>query len=103
MIEKLLPCKPEETMTEQIGHIASEVKELSLARIEYELHPTNKNRAEILFEALDVIAAVYTLLYMEFMDEDIVAGVNYVNSKNFVRGNLLHMGDYDDKGRDKNA
>lgn len=93
MIE-LRPCKCEALKMNQWNHIYSELLELKKAIEIYEMDRTNKNRAEVLFEALDVITAVKTLLVTEFLDEEIELGKLYVNCKNFVRGYLLEGGGF---------
>jgi hypothetical protein len=78
-------CKPEATMEEQLEHVGRELEEALLALARFRRNGTSKNRAEILFELLDIMNAAQTAIYMEFADDEISAGVTNINSKNYVR------------------
>ena len=90
----LLPCKTEDSMEEQLYKIACEVQELDEAIRIYRSDCTDKNRAAILFELLDVVTACSSFANKEYVDDDIDAGCIYTNSKNFVRGYLANDADY---------
>lgn len=85
-VNGLAPCHPEKDLTAQYFHCDNELKELGEAIQAYVLDETAKNRAEIAFEAMDVITAVSTLLNMLFSQSEIKAAVRYTNAKNYVRG-----------------
>jgi len=89
MIIDLDVCRPKLTMEQQIEKIKEEVKEVEKALVAYKVSRCKKDRAEILFELLDVMNAAQTGIYNMFKEDEIVAGCQYVNSKNFVRGYLL--------------
>jgi NTP pyrophosphatase (non-canonical NTP hydrolase) len=84
----LKPCKPAEDVDGQLRKIGEEVGELVTALEAFKKANTGKYKAEVLFEALDVIVAVLTLITMLFSSAEIDAGIKYTNSKNFVRGYL---------------
>lgn len=83
---ELEDCKPESTLEEQLGIIQGEVDEVSKAIKNYRSEDSGKNRAEILFELLDVVNATFTAIAMEFDDDEVEAGVQYTNGKTYVRG-----------------
>lgn len=85
-VNGLKECKPAVDLEEQFGKCAEEVMELDEALHVYIANKTPKNRAEIAFEAMDVIVSATTLLNMIFNDEEINAAVDYTNAKNYVRG-----------------
>ena len=89
MIIDLDVCRPEISMEQQIEKIREEVKEVEKALVAFRLSRCNKDRAEILFELLDVMNAAQTGIYSMFNDDEISAGCQFVNAKNFVRGYLL--------------
>jgi hypothetical protein len=89
MIIDLDVCRPEISMEEQLEKIKEEVKEVEKALVAYKVSRFKKDRAEILFELLDVMNAAQTGIFNMFKEDEIVAGCQYVNSKNFVRGYLL--------------
>jgi D-ribose pyranose/furanose isomerase RbsD len=89
MIIDLDVCRPEISMEEQLEKIKEEVKEVEKALVAYKVSRCKKDRAEILFELLDVMNAAQTGIFNMFKEDEIVAGCQYVNSKNFVRGYLL--------------
>lgn len=93
-------CKPEQTVEAQLEHCGQEFEELVKAMAIYRNAANGKNRAEVLFEALDCIACIWTLIYMLFKYDEVVAGVRYVNSKNFVRGYLANPDDFDPEDDD---
>jgi hypothetical protein len=88
-------CKPEQTVEAQLEHCGQEFEELVKAMALYRNDANGKNRADVLFEALDCIACIWTLIYMLFKHNEVLAGIKYVNSKNFVRGYLINPDDYD--------
>ena len=91
--ECLKPCKPARTYDGQLDWCFSEVEELFKAYLNYERRPNSKKRAEVLFEALDVITCVKTFIRkMGFTADEIQAGIKYVNAKNEVRGYLDESG-----------
>ena len=79
-------CKPEKTVTAQLSRCQDELREMEYAFVQYTANKTQKNRAEIAFEAMDTITAIITLLSMLFDREEIQAAAEYVNAKNRVRG-----------------
>lgn len=85
---RLKPCKPAEDIDGQLRKIGEEVGELVNALEAFKKDGTGKHKAEVLFEALDVIVAVLTLITMMFPAAEIDAGIKYTNCKNFVRGYL---------------
>lgn len=85
---RLKPCKPAEDIDGQLRKIGEEVGELVNALEAFKKMNTGKYKAEVLFEALDVIVAVLTLITMMFPAAKIDAGIKYTNCKNFVRGYL---------------
>ena len=89
MIIDLDVCRPEISMEEQLEKIKEEVMEVEKALTAFKVTNCKKDRAEILFELLDVMNAAQTGIYNMFKEDEIVAGCQYVNSKNFVRGYLL--------------
>ena len=89
MIIDLDVCRPEISTEQQIEKIKEEVKEVENALVAYRVSRCKKDRAEILFELLDVMNAAQTGIFNMFSEDEIVAGCQYVNSKNFVRGYLL--------------
>ncbi len=92
---KLEVCKPEESYEAQLDHCGQEFEELVQALAIYRNKPTQKNRAEVLFEALDCITCLWTFIAMIFSRAEINAGINVVNCKNYVRGYLLDQEEYD--------
>lgn len=84
----LKPCRPAEDIDKQLQKIGEEVGELVIALEAFKKDGTGKHKAEVLFETLDVIVAVLTLITMLFSSAEIDAGIKYTNSKNFVRGYL---------------
>jgi hypothetical protein len=92
---KLEVCKPEKTYEEQLDHCGQEFEELVQALAIYRNKPTQKNRAEVLLEALDCITCLWTFIFMIFSRAEIDAGINVVNCKNYVRGYLLTPEDFD--------
>ncbi len=93
MIIDLDICKPAETLEAQVEHIGQELEEVTLAVAKYRNEPNAKNRAEILFELLDVMNSAQTAICSEFYKSEIMAGVSYTNSKSYVRHYLLDMSD----------
>lgn len=93
MIIDLDICKPAETLEAQMEHIGLELEEATVALAKFRNEPTAKNRAEILFELLDVMNAAQTAICAEFYKSEIMAGVNYTNSKSYVRHYLQDMSD----------
>ena len=89
MIIDLDVCRSEISTEQQIEKIKEEVKEVEKALIAFKVTNCKKDRAEILFELLDVMNAAQTGIFNMFSEDEIVAGCQYVNSKNFVRGYLL--------------
>ena len=89
MIIDLDVCRSELSTEQQIEKIKEEVKEVEKALIAFKVTNCKKDRAEILFELLDVMNAAQTGIFNMFSEDEIVAGCQYVNSKNFVRGYLL--------------
>ena len=89
MIIDLDVCRPEETVEKQMAKIQEEYCEVRLAVERATREKSAKNRAEVLFELLDLMNAVQTAVFQEYTDDEILAGCQYVNSKNFVRGYLL--------------
>ena len=89
MIIDLDVCRAEISTEQQIEKIKEEVKEVEKALVAYKVSRCKKDRAEILFELLDVMNAAQTGIFNMFSEDEIVAGCQYVNSKNFVRGYLL--------------
>lgn len=85
-VNGLNPCIPEKDLTAQYFRCNDELKELGEAIQTYIIDETGKNRAEIAFEAMDVITSVTTLLNMLFSHAEIKAAVRYTNAKNYVRG-----------------
>ena len=61
----------------------------------YRNKPTQKNRAEVLLEALDCITCLWTFIFMIFSRAEINAGINVTNCKNYIRGYLLTPEDFD--------
>jgi hypothetical protein len=92
---KLEVCKPEKTYEEQLDHCGKEFEELIQALAIYRNEPTQKHRAEVLFEALDCITCLWTFIFMIFSRAEIDAGINVTNCKNYVRGYLMTPDDYD--------
>jgi cell fate regulator YaaT (PSP1 superfamily) len=86
-------CKPAETLEAQMEHIGLELEEATIALAKFRNEPNAKNRAEILFELLDVMNAAQTAICAEFRESEINAGVAYTNSKSYVRHYLLDMSD----------
>lgn len=78
-------CVPEETMEKQLEHIGCEFEELVKALAIYRNDPTAKNRAEVLFEALDLMTCTKSFIVMEFTEDETTAGIDNINSKNYVR------------------
>ena len=78
-------CRPDISMEVQLEHVGLELEEAVAALARYRNEATGKNRAEILFELLDVMNAAQTAIYMEFTTDEIQEGVNYTNAKSFVR------------------
>ncbi len=78
-------CKPEKDMKTQMAHIEEELIEARTAFEKFDKTGSDKDRAEVLFELLDTMNAAQTAICMMFNDDEIVAGCQYVNSKNFVR------------------
>lgn len=98
---RLEVCKPEPTVEAQLEHCGQEFEELVTAMAIYRNDANGKNRAEVLFEALDCIACIWTLIYMLFKHGEVLAGIQYVNSKNFVRGYLANPDDFDPEDDDE--
>ena len=92
---KLEVCKPEESYEAQLDHCGQEFEELIQALAIYRNEPTQKHRAEVLFEALDCITCMWTFIAMIFSRAEIDAGINVVNCKNYVRGYLMTPEDFD--------
>lgn len=88
MIVNLELCKGEKTLEKQLEKIKSEFYEAEFALEEYTNKPNGKNRAEILFELLDIINATQTAILMEFSEDELQEGIKYTNAKSFVRGYL---------------
>ncbi len=84
-------CKSEKTLEAQLDHCGSEFEELVQALAVYRNEPTMKNRAEVLFEAMDNITCLWTFIAMEFSKAEIDAGVEFTNKKNYVRHYLLNQ------------
>jgi D-ribose pyranose/furanose isomerase RbsD len=82
-------CRPEISIEQQIEKIKEEVKEVEKALTAFKVTNCKKDRAEILFELLDVMNAAQTSIFSMFKEDEIEAGCRYINSKNFVRGYLL--------------
>lgn len=82
---------PDRDMKIQLDHIREEISEANYALSKFEDTKSNKERAELLFELLDIINATQTAISMEFTDEEVAAGCQYVNAKNFVRHYLLEV------------
>lgn len=78
-------CRPDISMEAQLEHVGLELEEAVASLARYRNEATGKNRAEILFELLDVMNAAQTAIYMEFTEDEIQEGVNYTNAKSFVR------------------
>ena len=78
-------CRPDVSMEAQMEHVGLELEEAVAALARYRNKATRKNRAEVLFELLDVMNAAQTAIYMEFNEAEIREGVNYTNAKSFVR------------------
>ncbi|KHM51614.1 hypothetical protein SAMN02745671_01681 [Anaerovibrio lipolyticus DSM 3074] len=92
MIIDLDVCRPEVTIEEQIRKLEEEVVEVWDAIKAYrkcEKGKKDKARAEILFELLDVMNAAQTGIYSMFNEDEIVAGCQYTNAKNFIRRYLV--------------
>lgn len=92
---KLEVCKPEKTYEEQLDHCGKEFEKLVQALAIYRNEPTQKARAEVLFEALDCITCLWTFIFMLFSRAEIDAGINFTNCKNYVRGYLMTPDDFD--------
>ena len=92
---KLEVCKPEATFEAQLDHCGKEFEELISALAIYRNEPTQKHRAEVLFEALDCVTCLWTFIFMIFSRSEIDAGINVVNCKNYVRGYLMTPDDFD--------
>ena len=92
---KLEVCKPEATFEAQLDHCGQEFEERIQALAIYRNEPTQKHRAEVLFEALDCITCLWTFIFMIFSRAEIDAGINVVNCKNYVRGYLMTPDDFD--------
>ena len=88
---KLEVCTPEDTMEKQLEHVGMELEETTMALARFRNEITSKNRAEVLFELLDIMNAAQTAIYMEYADDEILAGVSLINSKNYVRHYLRKM------------
>ena len=78
-------CKPEKTIDEQLLRIDEELMEVRGALAVYQVSQSQKDRAEVLFELLDTMNAALTAICIMFDSDEIAAGVQYVNAKNFVR------------------
>lgn len=88
MVIDLDLCEGESCLEKQLVKIKSEFYEVEQA-LEYWLkYPSKKNRAEVLFELLDVINATQTAIMMEFTEDELEAGIKYTNAKSYVRGYL---------------
>ena len=99
---KLEVCKPEESYEAQLDHCGQEFEELVQALAIYRNKPTQKNRAEVLLEALDCITCCWTFIFMIFSRAEIDAGINVTNCKNYIRGYLLTPDDFNlDRVTDK--
>ncbi len=86
-IDGVNDCIPESTLMEQYDRCAGELCELKEALINHIAdEQSGKVRAEVAFEAMDVVAAITTLVNMMFDSEEIAAAVAYTNAKNQVRG-----------------
>ena len=94
-------CKPEQTVEAQLEHCGLEFEELLKAVSIYRKKANGKNRAEVLFEALDCIVCIGTLIRMLFNSDEVEAGIRYVNSKNFVRGYLANPEDFNSEDDDE--
>jgi hypothetical protein len=81
-------CKGEKTLEKQLEKIKSEFYEAEFALEEYTNKPNGKNRAEILFELLDIINATQTAIMMEFTEKELEEGITYTNAKSYIRGYL---------------
>lgn len=89
-----MPCKGVRTPEKQLEKVASEYGELAEALTLWRasLHRAKKResegklRAEILFEALDLITATVTLLRLIFSPAEIIRGAELVAIKNSLRG-----------------
>lgn len=88
MIIDLDLCQGEKTLEKQLEKIKSEFYEAEFALEEYTNKRNGKNRAEILFELLDIINATQTAILMEFNEDELQEGIKYTNAKSFVRGYL---------------
>lgn len=88
VINGLKPCKPERTLTEQYSKAMEEMGELGEAIESFTSDYTTKKRAEIIFEAMDAVVAITSLLNMIFNENEGMAAVEYTNAKNTVRGYL---------------
>ena len=86
-------CKPEKDMKTQMAHIDEELIEARIAFDKFDKTGNDKDRAEVLFELLDTMNAAQTAICMMFNDDEIAAGVQYVNAKNFVRHYLEDSGE----------
>ena len=78
-------CKPEKDMKTQMAHIEEELIEARTAFDKFDKTGSDKDRAEVLFELLDTMNAAQTAICIMFGSDEIAAGVQYVNAKNFVR------------------
>lgn len=90
MIIELDLCRPDinnpdKDMKMQLDHIGDEVYEAKYALEKFKETKKNKDRAELLFELLDIINSAQTAISMEFKDDEVQAGCQYINAKNYVR------------------
>lgn len=99
MIIDLDVCRPELTIEDQLKKLEEELGEVKEAVKAYRASEKSKSgrpdktRAEILFELLDVMAAAQTGIYSMFNEDEIIAGCQYTNAKNFIRHYLVEEED----------